>query len=182
MLRNFIKHRLQIICIFYLLTITAFGQSINTIRVLLPQQIVERGLSGGEVHQYQITLAADEFLQIRVEQKGTDVVLKLVDANGKQLAMMDSPNGIAGFETLSWVALTAGDYEIFVSSLEKQASVGAYSLRRENKRLATIGDRRRVEIERVYGEGLAAREAGGQTATAIAKLEDALKGWRIAGK
>ena len=171
-------HRLQTICIFFLLTLTAIGQGINTIQVLLPTETVERRLVGGETHRYQVSLVADEFLQIRVEQKGTDVVLKLVDANGKQLAMMDSPNGIAGFETLSWVAITAGDYEIFVSSLEAQASAGAYSLRRENKRLATIGDRRRVEIERVYGEGLAAREVGGQTATAIAKLEDALKGWR----
>lgn len=157
---------------------TAFGQIVNTIQVLLPQQTIERTLSGGETHRYQITLGKDEFFQVRAEQKGVDVVLKLVDATGKQLALMDSPNGAAGSETLSWAAITAGDYEVQVSSLDAKAVAGKYALRRENARQATEKDRRRVEVERVFGEGMAAREAKGQTATAIVKLEDALKGWR----
>ena len=180
MLRNFIKHRVQIICIFYLLTITVFGQSINTIRVLLSQQTVERGLAGGEVHQYQITLAADEYLQVRVEQKGVDVVLRLVDADGKLLASMDSPNGNAGSETLSWVAITAGVYELQVSSLDAKAKVGNYRLKRESSRLATAIDRKRVVNERVFVEALAARDKGEQSATA--KFEEALRGWRELGE
>lgn len=171
-------HRLQIICIFCLLAMTAFGQSVNTIQVLLQQQTIERGISGGETHRYLVTLGKDEFLQVRAEQKGVDVVLKLVDVSGKQLALMDSPNGISGNETLSWVAITAGDYEVQVSLLDAKASAGKYSLRRETARQATATDRRRVEVERVFSEGMTAREAKGQTATAIAKLEDALKGWR----
>ena len=171
-------HRLNIIFLFCVSAISVFGQAINTIQVLLPNQTIERGLGGGEIHRYQVTLGADEFLQIRVEQKGIDVVLKIADANGKQLAVMDSPNGIAGSETLSWAATTAGVYEIEISSPDSKASAGTYILKRENSRLVTEKDRKRVEIERVFYEAMTARDAGGQTAAAIAKFEEALRGWR----
>ncbi|MEJ7744016.1 MAG: hypothetical protein WKF73_16650 [Nocardioidaceae bacterium] len=51
-------------------------------------------------------------------------------------------------------------------------------MKRENSRPSTATDRRRVEIERVFYEAMTARDAGGQTAAAIAKLEEALRGWR----
>ncbi len=170
--------RLQIISILCLLAMSVFGQSINTIQVLLPQQTIERQLANGETQSYQITLEADEFFQIRVEQQGIDVVLKLIGSTGNQLVSMDSPNGISGIETLSWVAKSAGNYEVQVSSLDAKAKAGKYILRREPSRHATIKDRRRVEIESVFAEGMAASGADGKTSTAIAKFEDALKGWR----
>ncbi len=171
-------YRLQIIFLFCVSATSVFGQAINTIQVLLPNQTIERGLGGGETHRYQVTLGADEFLQVRAEQKGIDIELKIAGANGKQLAVMDSPNGIAGSEMLSWAAQTAGEYEIEVSSPDPKARAGTYILKRENSRQTTAKDRRRVEIERIFYEGMTARNAGGQTATAIVKFEEALRGWR----
>lgn len=37
---------------------------------LEPNQPIERELKGGESHSYQITLAADEYLHVVVEQRG----------------------------------------------------------------------------------------------------------------
>src|SRR4029077_8106408 len=64
----------------------------NQIRELLPNQTLEREMTGAETHRYKFDLKANEFSQVRVEQKGVDVTLRLLDAAGKTLATMDSPN------------------------------------------------------------------------------------------
>jgi len=71
-------------------------------------EVVERELSKGQMHEYQVTLKAGEFMQVRVEQKGVDVVLSICSRDGKQLVEMDSPNEAEGFEILSFKANDAG--------------------------------------------------------------------------
>ena len=102
--RKFLK--IEIVLLIALTTFVAFGQTPkgNEAPALLPNQTIETELSGEQTHCYKITLTANEFLQMRVEQKGVDVVVKLFDANQKLLAQMDSPNRKYGFEILSWVA------------------------------------------------------------------------------
>ncbi|HEX8069261.1 MAG TPA: tetratricopeptide repeat protein [Pyrinomonadaceae bacterium] len=159
---------------------TALGQTAQAteLRELLPTQTLERELTGAETHRYNITLNKDEFFQVRVEQKGVDVSLKLLDASGHVLATMDSPNSKQGPETLSFVAAQSGSFILEVSGLDAKAEKGNYSILRETSRTATAKDRRRVGVERLFVEGLTARNTEGQAETAIAKLEDALKGWR----
>jgi CHAT domain-containing protein/Tfp pilus assembly protein PilF len=141
-------------------------------------QVVEREMSGAEAHLYKFTLAAAGFMQVRVEQKGVDVLLRLLDAGGVELARMDSPNGKVGPEILSFVATAAGGYTLEVSSLDEKAEKGAYTVRRTESRAATALDRRRVEVERAFVEGMTARDTAGQQATALVKLSEALAGWR----
>lgn len=95
----------------WLASSTAFGQtpSPGGIRELPPNQTLEREVTGSEKHLYKLALRANEFFQVRVEQKGADVVLRLSDAGGKELAHMDSPNGNDGSETLSFVAAESGE-------------------------------------------------------------------------
>jgi len=40
---------------------------------------IERELKGAEVHAYQVTLATGQFLHVVVEQRGIDVVVKVLD-------------------------------------------------------------------------------------------------------
>jgi len=83
----------------------------ETTTVLRPEQLSERELAGGQTHVYRVEANAGDFLQIRVEQKGVDVLLKLLSPGGtdaKSLAEMDSPNGKNGPETLSFVATVSG--------------------------------------------------------------------------
>jgi CHAT domain-containing protein len=145
---------------------------------LRPGQQTEREMTGAQTHRYQLSLQKDEFLQVRVEQKGVDVTLKLLDSGGTVLATMDSPNDKQGPETLSLVASQAGGFVLEVSVLDAKAEKGTYSIKREDSRAATARDKRRVEVERLFVEGMTARSVEGQSETAIAKLEDALKGWR----
>ncbi len=159
---------------------SVFGQAPNDdqIRELSPNQTLEREIAGAQTHRYKIDLSANEFFQARVEQKGVDVTLRLLDANGNALATMDSPNGKEGPETLTFVAEQAGSFTLEVSSTDAKAEKGAYTIRREASRTATERDRRRVEVERVFVEGVEASNKEGQAEEAIAKLEEALKGWQ----
>jgi CHAT domain-containing protein len=146
-------------------------------RNLPPNQTLQREITGAETHAYRFDLRTDEFFQVRVEQKGVDVLLKLVDVGGNVLTSMDSPNEKDGPETLTWVVTQAGSYELDVVVFEEKAGKGIYTIRRETPRTATPPDKRRVEVERLFAEGMAARDKEGQAETAIAKLKEAQHGW-----
>ncbi|HYP25965.1 MAG TPA: CHAT domain-containing protein [Blastocatellia bacterium] len=139
-------------------------------------------MTGTETHRYALALKAGEFFQARAEQKGVDVTLRLLDASGNVLGEMDSPNGKQGPETISFVAEKAGSFMLEVSGLDAKAERGGYTIRREASRTATAKDRRRVEVERLFVEGMAASHKAGESDTAIAKLEGASAGWRELGE
>ena len=139
-----------------LMAFAALGQTqTSDIRELLPNQPLERELAGGQTHVYRVALKANEFLQVRVEQKGVDVVVRLFDANGKQLAEMDSPNGTQGFEILTFIVAYAGVYTVEVGSLEANAAKGDYTIFLETPRAATERDRKTSQAKAVFSEAQA---------------------------
>src|SRR6185436_6477104 len=85
---------------------------------------IERLLSGGETHSYQIALTADQYLHIVVNQRGIDVVVTMLDPDGRHLTEVDSPNGTQGPEPVRLVSESAGVYTLVVGSLEKAAPSG----------------------------------------------------------
>lgn len=114
-------------------------------------QPVAREMRGGEHHTYQVTLNAGQYARVVVEQKGIDVVLALLAADGKPLLEVDNNlSGTRGMEVVSLVAEVSAAYVINVRSLEKDASAGRYELRIEDLRTATDADRTRVAAERSY--------------------------------
>ena len=162
------------------LSLIVTGQTVPSreLRDHQPNQVVEREITGLEKHGYRISLEKNGFLQVRVEQKGVDVALKLLDANSQVVTTMDSPNGKDGPEILSFVAEQASSVVLEVSVLDAKAEKGNYLIRREGARRATERDKRRVEVERLFVEGMEARRDQAQSETAVTKFRNALKGWR----
>ena len=74
----------------------------NEICQLKNGEVIERALSGGEVHRYEIQLDQDQFLQLRADQWGIDIVVRLTGPDSKRIVEMDSPNGGQGPEALSF--------------------------------------------------------------------------------
>ncbi|MDT4967502.1 MAG: hypothetical protein QOJ64_2239, partial [Acidobacteriota bacterium] len=167
----------------WLVAFAAFGQAqqFADVRELPPNTTLEREMTGAETHRYKFAMKANEFFQVRVEQKGVDVALKLSDASGNGLATMDSPNSKDGSEALSFVAAKVGGYALEVSGFDPKAEKGSYTIRREASRTATGEDKRRVEVERLFIEGMTARDARGQREISISKLEEAMAGWQELG-
>ena len=134
---------------------------------------------GGETkHLYEVALGSGEFFQVRVEQHDVDVLLRLRDAGGKEVARMTLPRSYRSEETLTFVAPATGTYQLEISPLDARAAPGEYTIRREGARTATAQDQRRVAVERVFAEGMVARVTAGQAKTAIERFTEARAGWQ----
>src|SRR3954451_19504042 len=77
-------------CVLMLLTvttgfITVSARQANETRQLESGKPVERELTGGEVHAYQIIPSADQYLRLVAEQKVIDITLTLLSQSGQKL-------------------------------------------------------------------------------------------------
>jgi len=102
--------------------------NVEMITTLEAGKPIERELAGGQSHTYQITLAAGEYLNLLVEQRGIDVVVILVGRDNKELAKVDSPNGSHGRETLLFLASAEESYHLKIYSAERVTEKGKYKL------------------------------------------------------
>lgn len=119
---------------------------------LEPGKPVERSLAGRESHTYLISLPARHVLSLVVDQRGVDVVVRVLSPQGKQIAEVDGSTGDQGPEPVKVVALVAGEYRAVLTPLEPKAPGGRYEIRLDALRKAT-----RREVANVEAEGEIAR-------------------------
>src|SRR5436853_2114267 len=74
------------------------AQSPPEIRQLEIGKPIERELRGGQSHVYEIQLVAGQYLSAIVDQRGIDVAITVIGADGKPLIEADAPNGALGPE------------------------------------------------------------------------------------
>ncbi len=131
-------------------SVLVFGQVMSQTQGVKLNEPLERELESGQTHEYRLTLKAREFIQVRVEQKGIDVVLSIHSSDGKELSKMNSPNGKEGFETLSLIADNAGSYVVKINRLKEtgNADRGKYGITLMAKRASTAQDIKRIEAEK----------------------------------
>ncbi|MDX6574356.1 MAG: hypothetical protein QOE96_309 [Blastocatellia bacterium] len=98
---------------------------------------IERTLAAGQSHSYNITLEADQFLELVVDQRGIDVVVRAFSPTGRRLREVDTPNGTDGPEDVTVIAQTAGVYRIEVSPLDPSPPPGRYEIKIVELRKAT---------------------------------------------
>ena len=110
------------------------AQSTATLQPGVP---VERTLGASQVHEFTVNAKANSFVQLVVEQKGIDVVVKISSPDGKDLAQCDTPNGADGVEQVSFLATEAGKYRIAISPLNKDDASGRYQIKLIEAREAT---------------------------------------------
>jgi CHAT domain-containing protein len=151
---------------------------------LSPDLSHERALMGGQAHTYQLTVGAQQYFRVIVEQRGVDVVVALSTADGKQLYEVDSPNGTAGTEEIPFVTQEAGRYLISVRCLDQQAPSGRYLIRVAELRQATTSDESRSTGERALAEAGRLRRQNKAEATrqAIARYEAAARAFKTVGE
>jgi CHAT domain-containing protein/Tfp pilus assembly protein PilF len=128
---------------FYAGMINSFwpGQNEERARQLEQRKPIERELAGGQSHTYQITLTADQYVKLVVDQRGIDVVVRLFGPDGKQIAEFDSETRTEGPEAVSWVAEEAGIYRVDVLAKYKNAVAGRYQIQVVELGVATESDR-----------------------------------------
>ena len=116
-------------------------QSTSEVTTLELGKSVERELSGGQKHVYQLALTEGQYANITVEQRGVDVAARLFGVDGKLIAEFDSESRNQGKEKVEVVAKAAGSYRLEIAPVLKKALTGRYEIRLNEMRVATDGDR-----------------------------------------
>jgi len=120
---------------------------------LKPNSMAEHSLSGGQTHEYRITLEVGQFFQAVVEQKGIDVEVVLFGPDGKRIGHMDSPNSVWGPEPIVAVAEVSGEYRLRIAAGNPQVAAGKYEVRVVAVRQATAEDKEHVTANRAVEQG-----------------------------
>jgi hypothetical protein len=136
------------------LTVFANAQTTITLQQGTP---IERTLGPAQVHTFTVDLQENSYVQLVVEQRGVDVVVKVASPSGKSLGDFDSPNGNDGPENVAFVALAAGSYRIMVQPLDSSAATeGHYEIKILELRKATEQELKTSQnVEVVKAKGLA---------------------------
>lgn len=122
-------------------------------RPLDVNQPIERELAGKELHAYQITLSAGQYLHAVFEQEGIDLYVRVFDPAQKQVGVFNSPNGTEGPEAVAFTAETPGTYRLDVRAVFDEASAGRYKLR-VDQLLSPEQNALRVAAEKVRDEAV----------------------------
>ncbi len=146
--------------------------------VLAPDVPLDRDIAGGQSHSYRITLAANQFVRFRLDQRALDDVLILMAPDGTQLAEMDV-FGVGELESLSLEAAVSGDYRVIVRNDSVAPQEGSYRLEASVHATATEQDRKRLAAEALVVQAGALGNQGAESAKqVIEKLEQAVPLWR----
>jgi CHAT domain-containing protein/Tfp pilus assembly protein PilF len=143
---------------------------------------IERQLSGGESHTFQITLGSGQRLRVIANQQGIDVAIKISTSLGRQLVEMDSLNNTQGPEIASVVSEQDEAYRIEICSQSKSVPAGRYELKAETAGV-TEQDRQWIKAQQAYVEGrrLRAQSKAEALTQSLRQFEEALGHWQASG-
>ena len=89
---------------------------------------VTHAISPTDVHQYTLSLKANQFVFLKLMQQGVDMKIETFDSEGKKMEGFDSPNGKQGLELFTISSTNEGAYRIEVSAFDNKEPEGDYSL------------------------------------------------------
>lgn len=133
---------------------------------------LESQTAPGQKQFYQINLSAREFVQIKVAQRGADVVARIYDRDKKILAVFDAQPRFQGEENLEFAASAADSYKLEIEAKQVQKS-GGYTINLLEKRAAAENELLLSESQLLMSESQRLNNAG-QYKAALEPTERAL--------
>jgi CHAT domain-containing protein/Tfp pilus assembly protein PilF len=158
------------------LSALAVGQPAQTTRLKLGKTI-SGDVSEAETRSYPIKLKANQYLRAVITQANPAVMVELDAPNGKKVLAVDTRNFLYKPSRIVWVTEAAGEYRISVNVPEQTTDARHYELKLEELRTARPDDRKRVESERFFTQGLTEARTHGYD-EAIVSLTPALDLYR----
>ena len=95
-------------------------QTNKDISQLTPGNPLEREIAAGQEHHYEVVMQAGQFLKAVVDQRGVDVVVRVVTPRGDQVLEIDL-NISLGPETVLLKAEVAGDHRLGLKAKDTTA-------------------------------------------------------------
>lgn len=149
-------------------------------RLLGTNERLTSAMKANELHLYQVTLAANQYVHVVVEQKGIDVVVSVSDPGGNVLFSRDSPNGKVGPEQISVKAQSAGAYQVGVCTGQTEPA-GTYEISLDGPRAPAAADEKRLEAETLQRAGGEEFRVNRNPTTALELYKQALNKWQELG-
>jgi CHAT domain-containing protein/tetratricopeptide (TPR) repeat protein len=149
---------------------------------LKPGEPVERELKAAASHSYRVALAAGQYLNVAVEQRGINVEVSLADPRGRVLISRDWW-WREGTERLWALADASGDYTLKVSASNQPVESGTYLVKVEKVgdwQQASAAERDLITAHKLSAEGeeLLPQGTAESLRKATEKLQAALALWR----
>jgi CHAT domain-containing protein len=150
---------------------------------LKPDENYLRQLKGNEKQFFTVKATAGNCLRFIVEQQGIDVMIGIVDADGKTIKKTDRPSGSFGRETITFLAPRTGVFTIEIKAWLADAMIGKYRISYTVNSSPTEADRKRDLAENLTSEAEELRAEGTREnkEKALEKFSDALKIWQEMG-
>lgn len=159
---------------------------------LEPGKPITRTAKTRDLHTYQLTLNAGQFIRIRAEQTEMNVFLTLISPDNKSVLASNFNNSF-GPESLCWAVTSSGVYRLTArliaiathtaptpNNSDPHATFeGTYQVSVDVKEAASPQDQQRSAAEGFLREvDLLARQQGSSLAQKIEKYQQALQRWR----
>ena len=146
-----------------------------------------KDLGGGQRAAFSVSIPANHYFRILVDQQGVALSVELFDRDGKSIVKLESISGAYGPLYVSHVATSTGQYKLEIRSTESWAKGGSFEVKVETVRDVEPADNVRIAAQQAFAEGqlllARAREQAGDEATksrlaAIEKFKTANEQWR----
>jgi CHAT domain-containing protein len=128
--------------------------------LLKPGASVERDLTGSERHDYDLTLQAGDYAAFTVDQRGTDLVIRILDPAGATVALFDDEVRTHAREEVAFVADASRTYRLTVVARYPKLASGRYALWIAEIHPAAERDRKTWEARKLGTDAAALRSAG----------------------
>ncbi len=141
--------------ILFLLAISAFPVKAQNTAKLLPNAPIEREISENEPHIYLIKPKIADFVRIVIDQKKSDIEIKLFNSGGQKIYEVNNSNSREEPERVSLLAETADEFRLEISFVRKLSGTGGgrdYQINLETLRPATDADKIRIKAEKLYDQ------------------------------
>ena len=119
-------------------TAATSGADVTTLELTQP---IERQLTRGEEHRFQLALKEREYAGVVVEQRGVDVIVEVRGPKGGVIADYDDEVRKRGQEQVDLVADPAGVYTIVIKAAPGTVVPGSYAITLDSRRTAREADR-----------------------------------------
>jgi CHAT domain-containing protein/tetratricopeptide (TPR) repeat protein len=121
-------------------------------RTLAPNRSYEKEIKLGETHSYLLKCEAGQFIQIDVEQRGSNVGLTLFGVDGQLILSLNTLDDAEGMKRLPVLADVSGVYRLDVKSAGRRLETGRYKMNVSQPRAATRQDRDYAAAEMLIQE------------------------------
>lgn len=156
------------------------AQSLDVIPRVPTKEVAAKGtIDGGNTKAFSMTLVAEEFVVLRVEQHGSILLASLFDPQHKLLMQVDNPAGGHGPIVLSTIAPVSGNYRVEVLSRDTWANPADFEIAVDELRAAGPEDRGFVDAQQAFAEGRKNMRNGDGRA-ALAAFDSSMNFWKQA--